>query len=358
MTKFLSDNDKEFIWQNSSNAMSMMTEYQVVPTPKNYHLWYTHTAQSDLNLTKVLESMIAKNMTFNEELNDKLYEKFFSAEKELRTVVETGATFQKELAKIVTVLKDAGNDTSEHTNALMDHMNKLSDFEGANELRDIIKVVITDTDRIKEQSQKLENKLQESTVKIEGLQTNLENARLESRTDALTNIGNRKFFEEKIAEYMSNFNNRSDGLVLILCDIDFFKKFNDNFGHQIGDQVLKVVAHVIKKELGLRGASARYGGEEFAILLPKAILDDGIELAEKIRTVISQRIIKNKNTGANFGRITMSFGVACARPGVSVDDLIQKSDSALYLAKSNGRNMVQSELQLDKVVTLDNSASA
>ncbi len=358
MTKFLSDNDKEFIWQNSDNTISMMTEYKVVPTPKNYQLWYTHSAQSDLNLSKVLENLIAKNMDFNEELNDKLYEKFFSTDKELRTVVETGATFQKELAKIVSVLKDAGDDTNAHTKALMNHMNKLSDFEGASELRDIIKLVITDTDKIKEQSQKLEDKLQESTQRIEGLKTNLENARLESRTDALTNIGNRKFFEEKIAEYMDNFVNCSDGLVLILCDIDHFKKFNDNFGHQIGDQVLKVVAHVIKKELGLRGAAARYGGEEFAILLPKATLDDGIDLADKIRTVISQRIIKNKNTGANFGRITMSFGVSCARPGGNVNDLIQKSDSALYLAKANGRNMIQSELELDQVVTQDNSISA
>lgn len=358
MTKFLSDNDKEFIWQNSGNALSMMTEYQVLPTPKNYHLWYTHTAQSDLNLSKVLESLITKNMEFNEELNDKLYEKFFSSEKELKTIVETGATFQEELAKIVTVLKEAGNDTSQHTKALMDHMNKISDFDGATELKDIIKVVISDTDKIKDQSQRLESKLQESTAKIEGLQENLESARLESRTDALTNIGNRKFFEEKMTEYMNNFNNRSDGLVLVLCDIDHFKKFNDSFGHQIGDQVLKVVTHVIKTELGLRGSASRYGGEEFAILLPKAVLDDGIELAENIRTVISQRIIKNKNTGANFGRITMSFGVACARQGMSRDDLIQKSDSALYLAKSNGRNMVQSEMELDQVITQDNNISA
>ena len=73
MTKFLSDNDKEFIWQNSGNAMSMMTEYQVVPTPRNYQLWYTHTAQSDLNLSKVIDSMIAKNVPFNEELNEKCH---------------------------------------------------------------------------------------------------------------------------------------------------------------------------------------------------------------------------------------------------------------------------------------------
>lgn len=303
-----------------------------------------------MNLTKVVDSMIEKKMTFNEELSEKLYEKFFSAEKELKTIVETGATFQKELKKIVSVLKETGEDTSLHTNTLMEQMSKLSDFEGANELKDIVKVIIDDTDKMQAQSQKLESKLEESTFKIESLQSNLENARIESRTDALTNIGNRKFFEEKIEEYVTNHKKLGHDLCLIPCDIDFFKKFNDNFGHQIGDQVLKVVAHVIKKELGLQGSAARYGGEEFAILLPKAKLGDAIELADHIRKVISERIIKNKNTGANFGRITMSFGVASMNANMTADDLIQKSDSALYLSKANGRNMVQSELELDQVV--------
>ena len=356
MAKFLSDNDKDFIWNNSGMTLNLMTEYEVVPTPKNYHLWYTHAAQSDLNLTKVMDSMIAKKMPFNEELNEKLYEKFFSSEKELKTIVETGATFQKELAKIVTVLKEAGEDTSVHTKTLLDQMNKLSDFEGSTELKDIIQVIVSDTNKIKEQSEKLEGKLEESTTKIQGLQTNLENSRIESRTDALTNIGNRKFFEEKMTEFLDNYYKHGDDLCLILCDIDFFKKFNDNYGHQIGDQVLKVVAHIIKKELGLQGSAARYGGEEFVILLPKAKLETGVKLAEKIGKAISQRTIKNKNTGAHFGRITMSFGVANMNEHSSRDDLIQKSDSALYLAKCNGRNMVQSELQLDQVVTSTESA--
>lgn len=356
MSKFLSDTDKEFIWANSGDALNLMTEYEVVPTPKNYQLWYTHTAQSDLNLTKVLESMMNKKMTFSEELNEKLYEKFFSSEKEMRTIVETGATFQKELAKIASVLKETGKNTTTHTKTLSEQFEKLSDFEGASELRDIINLVMADTDKIREESEKLESKLEESTFKIQGLQTNLENARLESRTDALTNIGNRKYFEEKIAEFMENHRISGDDLCLVLCDIDFFKKFNDNFGHQIGDQVLKVVAHVIKIETGVVGFPARYGGEEFAILLPKISLEEGMKIADRVRQIISERTIKNKNTGAHFGRITMSMGVANASRGETIDHLIQKADSALYLAKANGRNMVQSELELDHIVSEQRSA--
>ena len=351
MSKFLNIEDKEFIQFNSSAALNLMVNFDVAPTPKNYHLWYTHTAKSDLSLTKVMNSMIEKEVHFNQELNEKLYEKFFSAEKELKTIVETGATFQKELAKIVTVLKEVGENTSGHTKALSEQVDKLSNFDGVKELKDIINVVLSDANKIQEQSAKLENKLEESTFKIESLQGNLTNARLESRTDALTNIGNRKFFEEKIEEYIKNVSEDGDDLCLILCDIDFFKKFNDNYGHQVGDQVLKVVAAMIKKELELMGSAARYGGEEFAILLPNMKLAEAVELADKMRSTIAQRSIKNKNTGDNFGRITLSFGVASAsHKKCTREELIQKADSALYLSKCNGRNMVQSELELDQVV--------
>lgn len=359
MSNFLNIEDKEFICANSGKALNLMVEFEVSASPKNYHLWYTHTAKSDLNLSKMMDNMIEKEVHFNQDVNEKLYEKFFSVDKELKTIVETGATFQKELAKIVTALKETGENTSNHTKTLSEQVEKLADFEGVNELKDIIKVVMADTNKIKEQSSKLETKLEQSTYKIKNLQNNLENSRIESRTDALTNIGNRKYFEEQMKENILNLHNKGDDFCLILCDIDYFKKFNDNYGHQVGDQVLKVVAAIIKKELGTLGACARFGGEEFAVMMPKTKLKEAIRLAETIRKVISERTIKNKNTGDNFGRIAMSFGVAgTGHERCTVEEIIQKADSALYLAKSNGRNMVQSEMELDHVVEAPQFATA
>lgn len=346
MKQFLSSSEKDFSSQTSKTSLQLMSLYNVHPIPENYQLWYTHAAQSDLNLSRTIENVISKNMPFSEEMSQKLHDKFFSQEKELNAVKDSGATFQTEMAKIINIIKDVGQNTNNHTAALSQHIETLSDFEGADELKDVIQLILNDTNTIKEQSGQLESKLMESTAKIGALQNNLENARLESRTDALTNIGNRKFFDEQLQEQIDKLKTEGQEFCLILSDIDFFKKFNDTYGHQIGDQVLKVVAHVIKNEAGEMASPARYGGEEFAILVPKSNLDGGSVLADLMRKAISTKSIKNKNTGDNFGKITMSFGIAQARSNEPAEDIIARADAALYLAKENGRNRVQNENDL------------
>ena len=357
MNQFLSSSSYDFANNVSATSLELMAEYKVSPTPENYQLWYTHSAESDLDLSRTLNGIISKKLPFSDELNKKLHDRFFSREKEMETVAETGVSFQKEIAKIVNIIKEVGHDTSAHTEELSSHIETLADFEGSAELKEVIKLVLADADKIREQSNKLESKLQESSSKIENLQKNLDNARLESRTDALTNISNRKFFDEKMHELMATYKNEKQEFCLVICDIDYFKKFNDTFGHQIGDQVLKVVAHVIKKEANNVGFPARYGGEEFAILLPKSNTEGGVVLADLIRKVISHKRIRNKNSGEDFGKITMSFGVASVTPTDNIESLIARADEALYLAKENGRNRVQCENDL-KQLAVEEKATA
>ncbi len=132
----------------------------------------------------------------------------------------------------------------------------------------------------------------------------------------------------------------STPLSLILCDVDHFKKFNDTWGHHIGDQVLKFVASVLEKNTKGKDSVARYGGEEFAIALPNTGIDNAEKLAEQIRIEISRRKLVSKTTNEDLGSITMSFGVAEFYPGATADGLLQDADSALYRAKTAGRNMV------------------
>jgi len=149
--------DSEDVTENSTKALNKMTTYRVLPTPENYHLWYTYSGNYDLGLSKIVDRLISDKIPINEKISDKLYKKFFSRDAEKKAVEETGVGFKKEITKIMAILKDASKDTSSHTGTLSKQIDKLADFDGSEELKDIIKLVVKDVSKITSQTQKLKN---------------------------------------------------------------------------------------------------------------------------------------------------------------------------------------------------------
>jgi len=159
-------------------------------------------------------------------------------------------------------------------------------------------------------------------------------------TDSLTGLYNRyKFSELYISSYQSMCQ-RHNQMSLIILDIDFFKKVNDTYGHNVGDKVLVQVSHSLLKILRNIDIVCRWGGEEFLVLLPTASLENAYKLAEKLRIFIEELQIDI------VGSITVSLGVANVKEGKSMEEIIAKADSALYLAKDSGRNCVKTELDI------------
>ena len=132
----------------------------------------------------------------------------------------------------------------------------------------------------------------------------------------------------------------------MLADIDHFKAFNDNYGHRIGDSVLKVVARNLKDAVKGADLPARYGGEEFAIIFPETELENAVIVANQIREKLAKKELKNSKNGASYGCVTLSIGVARYRSGEPLSDLIQRADEGLYQGKETGRNRVVSETEL------------
>jgi diguanylate cyclase len=124
--------------------------------------------------------------------------------------------------------------------------------------------------------------------------------------------------------------------------------FNDNFGHGIGDQVLRLMANVLRERVREHDLPARYGGEELIAVLPGADLATCAEVAERIRRLVSECSITRRSTGEILPSITVSIGVAQFQPGESMADLIERCDRALYRAKGTGRNRVVTENELDE----------
>jgi diguanylate cyclase (GGDEF)-like protein/PAS domain S-box-containing protein len=160
-----------------------------------------------------------------------------------------------------------------------------------------------------------------------------------SRTDPLTNLLNRRGMEEKLDTEKDRMERSDKPFSLMLCDIDFFKKVNDNYGHDAGDYILTQVSKNIEKHSRKQDLVCRWGGEEFLLMLPETDLNGAVALAEKLRKHVEEDVQVFKSQKIY---ITLSLGVACMEKGQEVNDCIKKSDLRLYAAKEGGRNKVVS----------------
>lgn len=159
-----------------------------------------------------------------------------------------------------------------------------------------------------------------------------------SITDGLTGTSLRRHFLERMKEEFERARQCRMKVSFIMADLDFFKKCNDNFGHLVGDVVLKEVADILKKNVREIDLVGRFGGEEFCVLLPEADKSGAVAVSERIREAVEDYVIKAYDESV---RITISMGVSCfPEDSKNMDELIENADRALYRAKGEGRNKV------------------
>lgn len=165
-----------------------------------------------------------------------------------------------------------------------------------------------------------------------------------AKIDGLTQIPNRRTFDENLLNHWQQLSETKQPLAIILCDIDFFKKYNDHYGHQEGDTCLVAVAQALNNSLiGNSGIAARYGGEEFIFLLPNTTLESACAIAECARNSVEN--LQIDHAGSDIApHVTLSLGVSCTIPNTETRalELIKAADEALYRSKENGRNRVTS----------------
>lgn len=205
---------------------------------------------------------------------------------------------------------------------------------------------------IEELSERSEKTTAELDRRIESermLRASRDRAERLSATDGLTGIANRRYFDKRLQSEVSRAFRERTTLSLVICDIDFFKQFNDTYGHQEGDNCIKAFARVLESYCRRGGdLPARIGGEEFALLLPTTTLDAAKNLAEQARAAFDELAIAHTGSPAKKNA-TASFGVSCSVPAAldAGEALMRAADEALYSAKESGRNRVVARAEPD-----------
>ncbi len=195
-------------------------------------------------------------------------------------------------------------------------------------------------DQIIQEISKLNNDMANMTRELNKKNNALEKANAKitklSRIDSLTGIANRRYFMEYFQKVHAHAARQNVPLSLVMADLDYFKKINDQFGHHTGDIVLKEFADLLQNKSRQEDLPARIGGEEFAVLLVHTGADRALTHAERLRSKLESMEVSNHNI-----KITACFGVANLKDGEEIAEVMKRADKALYAAKETGRNAVR-----------------
>ncbi len=319
---------------------------KIILTPEAYQLWFEYFAGSIDTLKAEMDEILASGVFFSESITGKLHTKYFNNQEESAILDKVHLETQKIIKDIFSELLTTSQLASNHGMKLDDYVEKLNSATHLSEVQGVVKGIVQETANMAESSRALQDKLKEATTQTEKLKHQLKKTEEEANQDGLTGLNNRKAFDKKIKELVDEFKRDGSFFSVIILDIDFFKKFNDTYGHQTGDYVLQLLGGILQKNLKGKDFPARYGGEEFIVLLPNTTLDQAIIVAEQLRIQISVKKPTDPKTGKPIEKITVSLGVSIINRQDTVETVVGKADKALYLAKDSGRNNVKSEKDL------------
>lgn len=330
-------------------ALKAIGDLEIAATPNNYLIWYSHLSGDYPQLSRTLDVLRSSGDPFDDARNAEIYERFFGSGHEARVIQDTSKRVEAAVGRLTDTIAGVSDGASRYGDALSEFSGRIGSDRNVADITSLVAEIVDETARMKGHASQLETQLITSSQQIANLRQDLQSARREANTDALTGIANRKNFDIELRQAATEAMESDTPLCLCLADIDHFKKFNDNHGHQMGDRVLQLVARTLTKCIKGRDLAARYGGEEFALVLPETMIENAATVAESIRRTVGANRIVLKGSGRDLGAITLSVGVARYRPGEPLRCLLKRADDALYRAKNSGRNRVESEAALSVV---------
>lgn len=336
------DNEKQLFTiatQNLRKTVPLLIKNQVPATPANYALWYTYAADDNPELTKALEAYLQEQGICGPAMTRTLYNEHLQSAENIQ-IDQSQQELDGLMHEIDSALKDTLEDTQNFNQHLDQNVAKLDAMgESAMSFEDmsaLMRSMLKQTQQMQSKTSYFAKQLVQANKEIDQLQQQLKKSSQDALIDSLTNIYNRRAFDQQLRAFCAN--GKEQGFCLLLLDIDHFKAINDNHGHQLGDYVLKAVAKRLNDSCREGTLVFRYGGEEFAILMPKASLTIGRQKAEALRRAIEKVVVKDRRSNQKLSNITISIGVAVFNP--EQPNIVKQADEQLYQAKKLGRNRV------------------
>jgi len=337
-------NERDRAVSFAREALAWLNERNVPPTPDNYKLAYAYVEGQNTELKRGFDALMAVGSKFDADTMSAQHQRYFPTGADNEAMAEFSEKISTEVNSVLQLLAKASQDHSAYKETLSSASGEL---EGSRLAEDGIKALVNKmigaTRAMEARTHELEGKLQTSSQEIAELRDRLEATQQDTIRDHLTGIPNRRAFDIELKSCIEATRESAEPLSLVMFDVDHFKQFNDTWGHQTGDQVLRLVANCIADNARHSDTTTRFGGEEFAVILPSTAIADAIHWANQICNIVRSKRLVKKSTGGKLGVVTISAGVVKHRPGETDVQFVRRADMCLYAAKHSGRDRVVGE---------------
>lgn len=320
-------------------VLQMMGQHGITPNPRNYALCYEYVLARNPALNRVMDSHLAHESGLADVISLSLYDEHI-AHGSIGTMQRAQEELKRILRSVMLQLLQTGNEFAQYANGLGTQLERMKDDIDLDLLRDISTALVDETRHMENSTKASSTRISGATEEVDRLRKELEEARREASTDPLTGLLNRRAFTTVIGNAIAKSNADQHPFCLLMLDVDHFKNVNDTYGHLVGDKVLRFIGRLLAQVLKGQDTLCRFGGEEFAALLPDTQIEGAERVAETIRNRLLNSQLRLTESGQSLGEITASFGIACYETGETIEELIHRTDKALYEAKRLGRNRV------------------
>lgn len=324
----------------ANRAIALIKALKLPVTPRIYEFCYAYATGEYPSLSHIFNDLINSRAAVHQDEIEQIGARYVSPGGLEDQVYTVGMRVAHEVNNVLASLESiiATMDSCSGDFALAE--DTIEAARRRNALAAVVQQMMQSADRIDSEKRVLETQLNASNCEIHELRDQLQNIRAAAMTDPLTELPNRKAFKRFLQEALVRTAERRGPLCLALGDLDGLKGFNEAWGLDRGDQVMRLVAGEMKQKVEKLGIVARSAGPQFAVMMPFSTIIAARTVLDQIRTAVMQREITIRSTNQKLGKVSISFGLVSSRPGDSADGLIARAQACLNSAKFLGRNRV------------------
>ncbi|MBY0564497.1 MAG: GGDEF domain-containing protein [Hyphomonadaceae bacterium] len=327
----------------AQDVMRLMRQHNVPPSAANYQIWLAYRLGTPAPLRDVIDQRLASGDRFGPDFMADTYERFFGSLQVSGQLLIAGERIARDLEQVMAIISSAEEKNDRYGRQLESAASNLSSGLAPEQVHQIVASLAAATLDMAQHNKHLNQELHRSSLEMESMRKTLEAARVESLTDSLTGLANRRMFDETLRLRIDEARAHRTDLCLMLCDIDHFKRFNDTWGHHTGDQILRFLASAMQAHARPDFIVARYGGEEFAMIMPRTDERLAAQFGDALRIAIQAKRLRRRSTNEDLGQVTVSVGIAKLQPADTPVGFLERADACLYASKRNGRNRVTTD---------------